>query len=250
MSILKGRIIVNFGDSIFGNTQDETSVSAAIMDQTQATVYNLGFGGCRMGTHGPEWDAFCMYALADAIVAQDFAKQDQALVIGDGIIPAYFARTVSIMKTVDFQSVDMVTIAYGTNDYTAGVSLDNELDVFDVNTFMGALRYSLRRLMAAFPHLKILVLTPTYRFWTGEAGEFLEDSDTKMFNGLPLTAFVTAVKTVCCEFKTPYLDNYHDLGINRYNRARYFRENDGTHLNAAGNRKLGEKIASQLMCRF
>lgn len=250
MGNLTGKTIVNFGDSIFGNTQDSTSVSSYIMEQTGAVVHNLGFGGCRMGTHHIEWDAFCMYSLADAIVTADYAKQEKALAVGAGISPEYFVKTVALMKTIDFKNVDMITIAYGTNDYTAGVILDNEQDPFDVDTFMGALRYTLKRLMTAFPHLNILVLTPTYRFWTDEKGVFLEDSDTKMFNGQTLDAFVCAVRIVCHEYKTPYLDNYDDLGINRYNRDLYFRENDGTHLNAAGNRKLGYKIASQLSCKF
>jgi lysophospholipase L1-like esterase len=196
------------------------------------------------------WDAFCMYSLADAIVTNEYTKQDKALKGGIDVLPEYFKNTVELMKTIDFSKVDYVTIAYGTNDYTAEVSLDNEENMLDTSTYKGALRYTLERIMTTYPHFRIMVLTPTYRFWTDTSGKFLEDSDTKLFNGLTLDSFVVATKEICKEYKTPYLDNYYDLGINKFNRNEYFSPGDGTHPNAAGNEKLGSKIASQLICRF
>jgi lysophospholipase L1-like esterase len=246
----KGKTVVNFGDSIFGNTQDSTSVSSYIANKTGATVHNLGFGGCRMSKHSTPWDAFSMYSLADTIVTNDYTKQDTALMNGADTLPHYFDNTVELMKTIDFNTVDYITIAYGTNDYTAGVNLDNEADLLDVNTYKGALRYSLEKIMTTYPHLKIMALTPTYRFWRDDFGEFVEDSGTKLFNGTTLDAFVTAIIEVSKEYKTPYLDNYYDLGINKFNRDKYFPSNDSTHPNATGNEKLGSKIASQLISRF
>ena len=246
---LKGKIVVNFGDSMFGIKQGSTSISSYIANKTGATVHNLGFGGCRMSTHGTNWDAFCMYSLADTIVTNDYTKQDTALVNGTDILPGYFNNAVKLMKTIDFNTVDYITIAYGTNDYTAGVNLDNGEDLLDVNTYKGALRYTLEKIMTAYPHLKIMLLTPIYAFWRDDFGEFLEDSDIKLFNGVTLDAFVTAIKEVSKEYKTPYLDNYYDLGINKFNRNEYFPSND-SHPNATGNEKIGSKIASQLVSRF
>ena len=150
MSNLKGKTIVNFGDSIFGNTQDETSVSAAIMNKTQATVYNLGLadaGWVPMALNGMH--SACMpwlMLLSHMILPNKMKRSSLALEFHRRIL----YNTVALMKTLDFRLVDMVTIAYGTNDYTAGI-LDNELDAFDVKTFMGALRYSLKTIDDSIP---------------------------------------------------------------------------------------------------
>ena len=69
---LKGKTIANFGDSIFGNRRPPNDVSTALAEITGATVYNLGFGGCRMAKHDTNWDPFSMYRLADSIATNDF----------------------------------------------------------------------------------------------------------------------------------------------------------------------------------
>lgn len=249
---ISGKKVVNFGDSIFGNTDGSTSISGYISSVSGATAYNVGFGGCRMSVHSQYWDAFSMYQLAEAIATQDFTMQDNAIIGGTGL-PSYFPDHLDLLKSIDFNEVQYITIAYGTNDYTAGKELDNELDPEDVNTFNGALRYSLRRLYEAYPHLKILVLTPTYRFWTDEGtGEFLEDSDTKTYNasGDTLKEFAEATLVVAKEFKTPALDQYFDLGINKVNRLEFYTTSDGTHPQANGREKMARKICAGLISRF
>lgn len=255
---LKDKIVVNFGDSIFGNKRPPNDVSTAIAIKTGATVHNLGFGGCQMSEHRTWWDAFSMYRIADAVSSGDFTLQETAL--SEGIspppetyadrLPSYFTESVNLMKSIDFSTVDYITIGYGTNDWTDGVSLDG-VDKKDITTFKGALRYSLEKLMTTYPNLKVLLLTPTYRFWLDATTlEFVEDSDVKLINGVNIVPFVDAIKDVAIEYKVPSVDNYFDLGINKFNRSQYFSGVDGTHHNVEGGKFLGNKIASQLISRF
>lgn len=164
---LYGKTIVNFGDSIFGNFNDSTSISSYLASLSGATVYNVGFGGCRMSQHSMYWDAFSMYRLAEAIANNDFNYQDEAIANYSGF-PSYFSSHLETLKNIDFSKVDYITIAYGTNDYTAGIEIENPDDPEDVTTYKGALRYSLRLICEAYPNLKILVCTPMYRFWSNE----------------------------------------------------------------------------------
>jgi len=244
---LYGKTIVNFGDSIFGNFNDSTSISSYLASLSGATVYNVGFGGCRMSQHSMYWDAFSMYRLAEAIANNDFNYQDEAIANYSGF-PSYFSSHLETLKNIDFSKVDYITIAYGTNDYTAGIEIENPDDPEDVTTYKGALRYSLRLICEAYPNLKILVCTPMYRFWSNEDGSFKEDSDTKTFNshGDTLPEFVEATKEVAKEFKMPYLDNYFELGINKYNRLEYFTTTDGTHPQASGRKRVAERIYNAL----
>ena len=241
---LYGKVIANFGDSIFGNKRPPKDISTALAEITGATVYNLGFGGCRMGAHTrSEYDAFSMYRLAEAIADGDFSVQDAVNVSAVSDMPSYFTATRDLLKGIDWSKVDIVTIAYGTNDFTGGNTLDTTENFGD---YAYALRYSIETLLTAYPHLKIFVCGQTYRFWFNDAGEYAYDSDTYTYKGHKLTDFVAKTAEVCKEYHLPFIDNYDGLGINRFNRTEYFPAGDGTHHNVAGARLIAEHMAMEL----
>lgn len=243
---LNGKKIVNFGDSIFGNYEAPTSVSAYIASKTGATVYNVGFGGCRMGWHNDYWDAFSMYRLADAVATGDFSRQDQAIIDGAGVLPDYFANHLAILKGIVFNGVYGITIGYGTNDwYSMDNILESEVNPYEISSYKGALRYSLEKLITAYPHLKIMVLTPIYR--TLDA---TNNSDNYAYRGLKLTDFGQGGIDVAKEYHTHYFDGYNKLGFNKFNRNYYFPVDDGTHPNALGNQRYGEELGSALISEF
>ena len=69
-----------------------------------------------MGPHFGHWDAFSMYRLATAIASGDYSVQDDALTYDDR--PSYAAEPVAEIKAIDFSALDIMTIAYGVNDFT------------------------------------------------------------------------------------------------------------------------------------
>lgn len=132
---LQGKTIVNFGDSIFGNTRDNTSVSSYLSQKTGAIVYNCGFGGCQMSKHSGNWDLCSMYQLANDIKNEDFSGLVSATTTGWSGMPGYFVRTAELLsQKIDFSKVDFITISYGTNDYREGDSVvGNQINIFDGN---------------------------------------------------------------------------------------------------------------------
>lgn len=252
---LSGLEIVNFGDSLFGNTQGSTSVSNFIANKTGAVVYNCAFGGTRMGA-GQEidrWQAFSMFRLADEIVkeATDDTKWDiQNTAISNKSWvdkPSYFDRSLERLKGIDFSTINILTIAYGTNDYTGGNAIDDAANSYNTDTFAGALRYSLEKIMTKYPNIKVLLCTPTYRLWFNSDGSVDSDSDSRDYAGTgTLTGYVDKTKDIAKEYKIPHSDNYYELGINRFNALNFFTVQDGTHHNAIGRKVLGEKIGSVL----
>ena len=245
---LKGKTIVNFGDSIFGNRRPPADISTMLADLTGAVVYNCGFGGCRMAWHSsPNYDAFCMYRIADAVSRRDFTLQEEALSEKNDStkLPTYFAESLALLKSIDFRNVDIVTIAYGTNDYMGDISLEDSADRYATRRFAGALRYSLEALLATYPHLKIFVCTPVYRFWMDDNGVFVVDSDTREnSNKAKLTDFVAKIKMVAEEYHLPIIDNYYTLGFNQFTRGAYYSPTDGTHPNEAGCKRIAENISA------
>lgn len=252
---LKFKKIVNFGDSIFGLRRPPNSLSDWISLYTGAKCYNIGFGGCNMASKSDsKYDPFCMYRLADAIADNDFTLQE-AQVSATGV-PSYFSDALTLLESIDFSTVDIITIAYGTNDFSEFTLLDNAENLYDTDTFAGALRYSIETILTAFPKIKVFVLTPIWRFWLNSENEFLYDSNsyerTKIVDGQPytdhikLTDFVEKAIETANEYQLDYIDDFYNTGMNKFNRSVYFPSNDGTHPNLVGLQMLGRHIAHHL----
>ena len=251
---LAGKTIVNFGDSIFGNYTAPNDISTMLADLTGATVYNCGFGGCRMASHPAAcYDAFSMYNLADAIATGDFSLQEQALVDGAAKYPGSalvtrFPTTLARLKGIDFAAVDMITIAYGTNDQTGYPMLDSDTNPLSTAHIGGALRYSIEKLLTAYPHIKIFICSPLYRCWNNADGSLNYDSDSPeaAVNGVLLADVIAKEAQVAKEYHLPFIDNYDALGINRVNRYNFFTIADGAHPNTEGLRRIAQHIAKAL----
>lgn len=216
----KKTLIVNFGDSIYGNPKPPYDISTIIEKRLGATVINLGFGGCMMakrakgvvnGEEQTQYDAFSMYAISKAIATKDFSQQATALGAGNSL-PAYFRASYNLLISIDWSKVDIVTIEYGTNDWSYAwgenhIPLDNDSDRLDFKSYAGATRYSIENLYVSNPSMKILLTSPTYRFWVDADLNFVEDSDTKDVRGKKLYEFCETMKKVAVEYKLPYFLN-------------------------------------------
>ena len=237
-----GKTVVCFGDSLFGMYRGTGSAPSFVAETTGATVHNVGFGGCRMSVHPTSgYSAFSMWALAKAIVENDWTTQDAQASSGS----AYFPEQLALLKSIDFSKVDYVVIHYGTNDFGAGtaISIDNANDHDDYNTLCGALRYSVEKLLGKYPQLKIFVSLPVFRFWT--ENNVTTYSDTYLKHGKKLTEFVEALRSTASDYNLPVIDGYYGLGINKANASTFL--SDGTHHNAVGRQRFGEYIGANLI---
>ena len=249
---LFGKRIVNFGDSIFGKCRPPEDISTYLSELTGAMTYNVGFGGCRMSEHSlPHFDRFCMYRIADAVTTRDFSLQDESFFyepIGEAL-PDYFKEGLDTLKRIDFSKADILTIAYGTNDFTASQKLEGN-DKYDVTSYGGALRYSIEKLKAAFPDSSIVLCSQTYRFWRNSEGVVTSDSNTRVVGGQKLTDFVQKTKEIAVEYGLFYIDNYNGSGMNGNNRDICFSDTDGTHPIIPGRKLIAENMAKELVSRF
>ena len=236
-SKIDGENVVFFGDSIMGMYRDDTSVANQFAKMTGANVYNVGFGGCRMSVHSlTGYAEFSMWALADAIYNEDWSAQEAGAPSGS----AYFPDQVEVLKSIDFSTIDRVVIHYGTNDFTGNAQIDNAENPLDYNTLCGALRYSFEKLLTKYPHLRIYVSLPTFRYWASDA-EVYPDTHTNR-NGDTLLDFIDALANTAKEYNIPVIDGFHRLGVNKLNVTTFLE--DGTHHNATGRMRLGHYIAS------
>lgn len=227
------KIGVCFGDSITqGNNvyissnitpiNDYPSIVSKILD---CTVYNGGLGGSTYSS-GRSID---FKNVCDCVVSGDFST------VIDGItqygLNASAVLQYNAISELDFNDVDFISIALGTNDWNFGASADG---------IKNAMRYCISTLLTAYPHLRIYVFTPIYRFNLGGSGQ---DSDTYVntASGLKLHDVCDAIIETAKEFNVPCKDMYYGCNINQYNKELYM--GDDTHPNANGYALMGEKIA-------
>lgn len=202
--------------------QDYPSIVKEILD---CTAYNGGLGGSTYAS-GRSID---FKNVCDCVVSGDFSSIIEGITqygLNQSAILQYNA-----ISELDFNNVDFVSIALGTNDWNFGTSAEG---------IKNAMRYCISTLLTAYPHLNIYVFTPIYRFNLNGSGQ---DSDTYVntTSGLKLYDVCEAITDTAKEFNVPCKDMYYSCNINQYNKDLYM--GDDTHPNANGYALMGDKIA-------
>ena len=236
---LMGKKILCLGDSIFGTKN--TEVSEFFKSITKANVYNCALGGTRMAQHEEGWDNWSMYRFAYSIANNDWAIQENGL--SHTNVPPFAEERLAFIKTLDFNDIDVITINHGTNDWSGSITLDNDSNPLDTTTYMGALRYSIETILTAYPHLKIVVLSPCWRYWNDSDGNFANDSNTRTNTlGEALVSYVSKGKEVAESYQLDWVDLYH-IGFNKFTASIYFPSTDTTHPNNTGRLAIAKKMS-------
>ena len=229
---LKDKVIVHFGDSICqGATYPQI-----ISNRTGAITYNCGIGGTQMKYSDSEYGLLSFSALVKAITKNDFSEQES---VQDEL---YVKDKIDLIKSIDFKNVDILTIAYGTNDFGGNVTIGENLNE-DVSTFKGAMLVAYKQLMEFNPKLKIYFLTPIYRDSVQPSNGNSDDNDNGYGNYLMdyVNAYIEMQDIIHC----PVLNQYKNSGINRYNADTYL--SDRLHPNQLGNDLIAEKVCNFIL---
>lgn len=242
--------IVNMGDSLFFPSKTNDSIGYYLEQLTGATIYNCAFGASHVAVQGRDYlKEFNLCKLADSIESGDFSNQENAIATApSGIIPWYFAQNINTLSTIDLSDVDIITISIGTNDW-GNCALDNPDDKYDINTYCGAYRYSIEKILGIYPNLRIVLCTPMWRCEFVEDGsdEMLWESDTFIKgNNQKLSDFADSVKSIANEYHFPVCDFYNKMSINKFNWKIAFDNTDGTHPHAKGRYLMAKKLAEKL----
>ena len=242
ISSKRNKNLVCFGDSLTDNgflVGDD--VATYLKYKTGAgTIFDAGFGGCQMAKHNTDYyDPFSMYRLAYAIANDDWSEQEDVLSLSP--IPGHADLKIRLLKEIDFSKVDLITIAYGTNDWANDVVIDNQSDQMDTDTLCGALRYSIDQLQTAFPQLKIVVLSCPWRC-RASGSTIISDSDTDVnTNGDTLIDMNDALKDVAKEYHLDFIDLYYTTSFNRLTYSAFYQ--DEIHQGTAGREAIADIIS-------
>ena len=219
---LYGRNIVVFGDSIWNAARGKDGISVYIQEGTGATVYNCAIGGTTAAVVGEDtsfdnWTSNSFNGMIYA--ARKLIPPEQILAEGEVVL--------DVIKQVDFSNTDYVIIAYGLNDFFSDVSIYPK-EYYELTNYVGALRNGIDKLKEHYPHLKIIVVSPTY---------------TKMFEGektFEIGNYVEAARSVATELDVEFLDMFHILGNNAETRTKHL--GDGVHMSAEGRKVYSDAV--------
>lgn len=244
--------IVFLGDSIIG-TEIYCSIVGLVADELEVTAFNGAFGGSTMSMgESPVWGSessnqWCMARLAQAIANKDWKSQEMAMSYAVSYEENnrqafdYFEERMNELVSVDFEDTKVLIIEHGTNDYNAGRKLDNPEDLYDITTFGGALRSSLKLLQETYPQMQIVILSPLYC----QFPEYDNMPGYSMdFGQGVLDDYVELEQKIAKEFNVPFIDAYHNSGIWENNADEYLL--DGLHLTKEGAILFSEYLANEL----
>lgn len=230
---LDGKKILNLGDSIFGNDRTD-NISEFLAKYSGATVYNGGLGGTRMSSRPTDnaYEAFDGLKLVEAITSGDWSFQDACI---GNVQTAYYAETLAMLKSLDMSTIDIVTLAWGANDWTSEGCTD------EVTT--NALASIIDMFQAAYPKIRLLVCTPIYRL--------IDDGDTDTVEryGRTMPVLVKAIEDKAKAKHISVLNSYENMPLSVNTASTYF-DSDNVHLNTEGNKLYAELISGKLISMF
>lgn len=241
--------IVMLGDSTLGECRDETSVSARLSALLGEEVFNGALGGttmCHIAANNSLArvnDCMSMASLSRSIVSDDFGPQQAARIRES--MTYYFEDTINEMEQIDFDSVDILLIAHGVNDYHAGVPIANEENPYDTYTYTGTIRSAVELLRQRYPDMRIILMTPTYTWYPYHTSPRMTCEEYNLGGGV-LEEYVNAEIELAEAMGVEVIDNYHELYSHEAWSDWELSTNDGLHPNEPGRQLIAQKIADYL----
>lgn len=231
--------LVFLGDSIFDTYRDGTGVPYRTAVQCNANVYNLAIGGTCAAVERTEktgwenWTSTSMMGVVHAISGH----------IPTDIFEGKVAKEILDDSSVDFTKTDYFIVEYGMNDFLSAVPLDGD-GMYDVKTYVGALRCAVSALKEVAPDATIILCSPNYAQFYND--DWMIGDGNSINNGYgTLYDYVGKCEYVAGEQQVLFFDAYVNLGINGYTAEEYLE--DGIHLTDKGRQLYADALAKMIL---
>lgn len=212
----------------------------------QAEVYNCAFGGSLVASINETYannvpvDAYSFYWVCAAIASSDYSNMDDAYK-NLGYENNEIKDSMDTLKSLDFDTIDVIAIMYDGNDFRCDRPLDDGEDV-NIQYYTGAMEAGLQTIQAAYPHIRIMVMSPTYEYGVDENGKWIDADLKKNYYG-SLSTYVQKESDTCYENSVSYIDNYYGT-VNELNAKQYL--DDNQRLNDEGRKLVAKRFVECL----
>lgn len=231
--------IVFLGDSILDGYRNETGIVSLTGMYCDADVYNLAMGGTTAALSTDEsaeygkWTSRCLQGVVHAICGD----------VDPGIMEGHKAK--EVFDSCDFSETDYFVLEYGMNDFLSSIPLNDETDVYDPYTYVGALRNAIQSLREDYPDAQIVLCSPNYAHFWGSDGTYLGDGNMSSNGVANLVEYHRVCGNVADDMKTLFMNAYEGIGLDAYTADEYLE--DGVHLSEKGREAYARKLSQIIL---
>lgn len=241
--------VVCLGNAPFADDRNAEDNLTKLMEKElgeNAKVYNCSVADSYMTALRPSfnentYDVFSFYWLSTVIAVDNGAIIDSAFE-SMGEVPAELRESMDLLRSIDFDKVDVLAVMYDAKDYLDGRMTINSENPTDIQYFTGALAAGIQLIQQMYPHIRIMVMSPTYAYALDENGKYAS-SDIIDYGMGSLATYAILESNVCYENSVSFIDNIYG-SVNANNADQYL--NDNVHLNVEGRRLLAKRFAECL----
>lgn len=233
--------IVAFGNAPFADDRDsEDNLANIIADMTGATVYNCSIGDSYLACNFGELDMYTFYWLAHLACGSDVKQNyiNAPETLGDAL-PEDAMEATELITSIDFNEVDVITVMYDATDYLLGNWMYEDENPTDTFTFTGNLEAGIELFQQTYPHIRIIVMSPTYAYAVDKEGNYVS-SDQFTYNDQDvLSTYVIKEYASCSSRSVSFVDHLYKT-ITEDNAKDYLIDN--LHLNVEGRKLVAERF--------
>ena len=243
--------VLAFGNAPFADNLGEKDNLAVLIDDLtdDVVVYNCAVENSYLAAsqytflaNEDPMDAFNFFWLTTLAAMDNTIIYEQAFEALGENAPAGAHEAYDILSTIDMNTVDVVTVMYDASDYLSGRPVSNPENNTDIQTFYGNLNAGIEKLHEYYPHLRIIVMSPTFAYALDENGEYVS-SDLYHYNEYPLSTYAMMLERGASMHTASFLDHFYGT-VNELNADQYLE--DHLHLNAEGRKKVAERFVYAL----
>lgn len=224
--------IVVFGDDSFAYDRGPDGLASLLAEKCEATVYNCSFEGCSIAGETPVLDyenypleCFSPLRLMYDLKYDNFITLDIAVdrLRAKNQLPDYFEDTIELLKNIDFDSVDIIIISNGINDYLKGHITTDLNDEYSSGSVYGSLMSCVDLIKELYPHIKVIISSPTFAYYTEEDGTLTsgEFRYTGTQTSETLGGYMINMKNAAVVKNVTFIDNYIGVEIDASNADKY-----------------------------
>lgn len=228
--------------------ESDGNLANIIQKKTGANkIYNCAIDGSYMSMVNESYskdflyDAYSFYMLTTTFTVNnqkllDWAERDFNKY--EGGVPEDVQTSLDTLKTVDFDELDVLCIYYDSSDYQMQQLPYDEFNSSNVNTYAGALEAGLLLIKEAYPHVRIIVMSPTFCYYVDDDGKYFSAYDESMVEW-PMYVYVIHEQDTCYLNNVTFVDNFYG---SIYGEIADDYLIDNVNLNQAGNELLADRF--------
>lgn len=248
--------IVAFGNAPFSDDRgSKDNLASIIEDMTGATVYNCAiqesYLAADLGNYDETlspYDAYCFYYLAHLASGTDmtehFTLAKDTLTLLSQYRDEYryteeMEYAYNTLSTLDFSTVDAIVLMYDATDYYKGHSMYNDENPLDITCFTGGMEAGIDIIQQTYPHIRIIVLSPTYAYAVDENGNYVSSDQYTYGEQDVFSTYVIKQCASAISCGVSFVDNLYGT-ITEDNAKDYLIDN--VHLNVKGRKLVAERF--------